>query len=49
VPPWILECLLVWVSRRPVHLELAALSLALAAGGALWINADGGRKSGSLH
>ena len=49
VPPWILECLLVWVSRRPVHLELAALSLALAAGGALWINADGGRKSGSLN
>jgi len=49
VPPWILECLLVWVGRRPVHLELAALSLALAAGGALWINADGGRKCGSLN
>ena len=49
VPPWILECLLVWASRRPVHLQFAALSLALAAGGALWINADGGRKSGSLN
>jgi hypothetical protein len=49
VPPWILECLLVWVGSRPVHLELAALSLALAAGGALWINADGRRKSGSLN
>ncbi len=49
VPPWILECLLIWVSGRPRHPELVALSLALAAGGALWINADGARKSGRLH
>ncbi|MBZ5501219.1 MAG: VanZ family protein [Acidobacteriia bacterium] len=49
LPPWILECLLVWVSGRPVHLEIVALSLALAAGGALWINADGARKSGSVN
>ncbi len=48
VPPLLFECLLMGVSGRVFSPWNLALSLALSAAGALWINADGGVRRGAL-
>jgi glycopeptide antibiotics resistance protein len=48
VPPLLFECLLMGVSGRAFSPRSLALSLALSAAGALWINADGGLRRGAL-
>ena len=49
IPSLLVEAVLVHVSGRTSSLENIALSIFLALGGALWLNADGGanRAAGS--